>query len=179
MCIGKKIKQLRQRHGLTQEELAIRCDLSCGFISQVERDLTSTSITTLEAILTALGETLPSFFQDEKKEVIIASRHDVCNKVFESLGYSIDWIIPNAQNLTMEPIIVNIDAGGQTILANPHYGEEFGYVIKGQITLALNQAHYKIKQGESFYFTPNKDHYLKNDSDGPAQVLWVSSPPNF
>ena len=179
MCIGHKIKQLRQKRNLTQEELAIRCELSCGFISQVERNLTSPSITTLEAILTALGETLPSFFIQESKDVIIAEKSDVCNKLFEKYKYSIDWIIPNAQKLHMEPIIVNIDSGGKTILANPHIGEEFGYVLSGEIILVLNDQEYKVKQGESFYFTPSKDHYLKNVSSKQARVLWVSSPPSF
>lgn len=59
--IGKKIRDIRTQKGLTQEELADRCELSKGFISQLERDLTSPSIATLIDILQCLGTDLKSF----------------------------------------------------------------------------------------------------------------------
>ena len=62
MNIGNKIKELRIAKGLTQEELADRAELSKGFISQVERELTSPSIATLIDILQCLGTTLNDFF---------------------------------------------------------------------------------------------------------------------
>lgn len=61
MKIGEKIKRLRVLNGLTQEELANRCELTKGFISQVERDLTSPSIATLVDILESLGTNLRDF----------------------------------------------------------------------------------------------------------------------
>ena len=65
MDIGKKIKELRVAKGLTQEELADRSELSKGFISQLERDLTSPSIATLMDILQCLGTSVSEFFQEE------------------------------------------------------------------------------------------------------------------
>ena len=61
MNIGEKIKILRKKNGLTQEELADRCELTKGFISQIERDLTSPSIATLVDILESLGTNLQEF----------------------------------------------------------------------------------------------------------------------
>jgi len=179
MEIGNKIKQLRQKYALTQEELGIRCELSTGFISQVERDIASPSIATLESILEALGETLESFFKPEMEPVIIGKESDVCKKVFEYEGYQINWIVPKAQVLLMEPILVKIKKGGRTKLETPHEGEEFGFVLSGEITLVLNEEEYDIKESESFYFMPFKDHYLKNKGNSQAELLWVSSPPSF
>ena len=68
--IGTKIKDLRIQKGLTQEELADRCELSKGFISQLERDLTSPSIATLLDILTCLGTDLKDFFNDSEDNQI-------------------------------------------------------------------------------------------------------------
>ena len=68
MEIGRKIKQLRIQKGLTLEELASRSELTKGFLSQMERDLTSPSIATLNDILEALGTTLAEFFKEEKEE---------------------------------------------------------------------------------------------------------------
>jgi transcriptional regulator with XRE-family HTH domain len=62
MQIGNKIKRLRLEYGLTQEELADRCELTKGYISQLERDLTSPSIATLKDILDCLGSSIPEFF---------------------------------------------------------------------------------------------------------------------
>ena len=68
MELGKKIKELRNKQGLTQEELADRAELSKGFISQLERDMTSPSIATLEDLLQCLGTTLGEFFMEEQEE---------------------------------------------------------------------------------------------------------------
>ena len=62
MDIGSKLKQLRIKKGFTQEELAEKCDLTKGFISQIERDIASPSIATLNDILLALGSSLKEFF---------------------------------------------------------------------------------------------------------------------
>ena len=64
MEIGTKLKELRVLKGLTQEELADRAELSKGFISQLERDLTSPSIATLMDILQCLGTTIGEFFNE-------------------------------------------------------------------------------------------------------------------
>ena len=66
--IGKKIKDLRTMYNLTQEELANRVELTKGYISQLENDLTEPSISTLEDIVKALGTNLSDFFEEEKQE---------------------------------------------------------------------------------------------------------------
>ena len=69
--IGEKLKRLRKANNLTQEELANRAYLTKGFISQLERDLTSPSIITLKGILDVLGEELADFFRDVKHESVL------------------------------------------------------------------------------------------------------------
>ena len=68
MILGKKIKRLRLACDLTQEELADRCELTKGYISQLENDLTSPSIATLIDILNALGTDLKEFFSEMDTE---------------------------------------------------------------------------------------------------------------
>ncbi len=80
MDIGTKINQLRKKNGLTQEELADRCELSKGFISQVERGLTSPSIATLIDILECLGTNLKDFFNETSQEKIVFTKQDVFEK---------------------------------------------------------------------------------------------------
>ena len=81
MNIGKKIKELRSLRGLTQEELANRCELTKGYISQLENDLTEPSISTLEDILLSLGSNFSEFFSEEKDEKIIFTKEDYFEKI--------------------------------------------------------------------------------------------------
>lgn len=176
--IGAKIKELRMLNGLTQEELADRSELSKGFISQLENDVTSPSISTLEDILQCLGTTLSEFFSQEETGVQkVFGSDDYFEKTDEELSNRIEWIIPNAQKNMMEPIRLTLDAGGRTYPDNPHEGEEFGYVLKGEIIITLGKERLKAKAGESFYYTPDKEHYITSRKG--AEILWVSVPPSF
>ena len=140
MNIGAKIKQLRQELGLTQEELADRAELTKGFISQLERDMTSPSIATLEDILQCLGTSIGEFFRNEKEtEQIVFTEEDYFVKEDQEYGNRIQWIIPNAQKNTMEPIHLHLEAKGSTYPDNPHEGEEFGYVLRGKIVIHLGK----------------------------------------
>ncbi len=106
MRIGEKIKRLRLENGLTQEELANRCELSKGFISQVERDMTSPSIASLVDILESLGTNLNEFFSENEEEKLVFTPEDAFENIDEELGYILDWVIPNAQKNAMEPILL-------------------------------------------------------------------------
>jgi len=88
--------------------MADRCELSKGFISQVERNLASPSIATLTDMLECLGTTLPEFFTvDKADEKTVFSPQDMFEKLDDdTLKGSITWLIPNAQKNDMEPILV-------------------------------------------------------------------------
>ena len=178
MEIGVKIKQLRLQRGLTQEELAARTELTKGFISQLERDLTSPSIATLVDILAALGTDVAGFFRESQEEQVVYSADDMFVKE-EADGSTIQWLVTNAQKNALEPILVTIPAGLSLAEDDPHEGEEFGYVLSGSVTLVLGTKRYRVKKGGSFYFRPTRVHYLINSGKVESRVLWVSTPPSF
>lgn len=182
--IGEKIKQLRNLHGLTQEELADRTELSKGFISQLERDLTSPSIATFMDILEALGSNPTDFFSEKVQEKIVYTPEDTFEKIFadeEGLGggYELRWLIPNAQKNRLEPIIVTLEPGTCFEEHDAHEGEEFGYILNGQVTIVLGERRVRAKKGDSFYFKPSARHWVENRGKRPATVLWVATPPTF
>ena len=179
MDIGLKLKELRILKGLTQEELADRAELSKGFISQLERNLTSPSIATLMDILQCLGTTIGEFFNETPEEQIVFGKGDYFEKKDSELNNEIKWIIPNAQKNIMEPIRLTLEPGGSTYPDQPHEGEEFGYVLSGAVLIHIGKQTYKAKKGESFYFVPSKRHFIENAGKGAATLLWVSSPPSF
>lgn len=177
MEIGEKLKEMRIQLNLTQEELADRCELSKGFISQVERDLASPSIATLKDMLECLGSSLKEFFSDDHTERVAYAPHDMFEK--EENERKVTWLVPDAQKNSMEPILLELKPGARSNELPPLEGEEFGYVLKGQITLHTGKRSYRVKKGGSFCLHPSAAHYLENTGASPACVLWVSTPPSF
>ena len=177
MDIGHKIKQLRVQKGLTLEELASRCELTKGFLSQMERNLTSPSIATLNDILEALGTSLSEFFREAKEEKVVFQSKDFF--VDERDGYTVNWIVPNSQKNEMEPILIEILPDQKSFEVSPSDGEEFGYVLDGRVTLINGDKEYVVKKGETFYLDGKNFHYLRNDRKTIAKILWISTPPLF
>ncbi len=178
MEIGAKIKRLRVQLGLTQEELADRCELSKGFISQLENDVASPSIATLIDILECLGTSPRAFFTDDEHRKIVFTQADMFEKEDEEHG-KITWLVPNAQRNTMEPILVTLGTGQATQPDDPHEGEEFGYVLTGSIFLHTGAGKQRVKTGESFCFHPSAMHWLENAGRSAAKILWIATPPSF
>ena len=177
MDIGNKIKKLRTQKGLTLEELASRSELTKGFLSQLERNLTSPSIDSLNDILEALGTNLAEFFQEDKDEKYLFRDADFF--VDERDGCTVHWIVPNSQKNQMEPILLTLPEGGQSFEVAPHTGEEFGYVVDGTVTLECDGKRSVLRKGETFYLHGRTFHVLKNERKSTARVLWVSTPPLF
>jgi len=175
--IGKKIKKLRKSLELTQEELAERANLTKGFISQVENNLTSLSIESLLLILKAMDITPAEFFAEMEKKIVYKPKDFT---ELERKGVK-SWklLIPGSSNKEMEPVLLELEPGQKTEEENGHYGEEFGYVISGRILLHLGEDTHKVGKGQCFYFEANQKHYIENIGKGIAKFLWVSAPPSF
>ena len=180
MNIGEKLRKLRLQRNLTQEEMADRCELSKGFISQVERDLASPSIATLTDMLECLGTSLKEFFSEsgEDEKTVFTQADMFVKEDQENLKGSITWLVPSAQKNAMEPILVELGEGGKTQEMPPHEGEEFGFVLQGTVTLRLDGKSQKVKTGESFCIHPGAAHLIENNGKRKAQFIWVSTPPN-
>ncbi len=177
--IGNRIRQLRIKNDLTLEELASRTELTKGFLSQLERNLASPSLQTLEDIAEALGISMSGFFDVEKNEQVVFTADDAF--VDERDNMTIHWIVPNAQKNVMEPILLELKPHCQSMSIDPHEGEEMGYVLSGRIVL-IRESDRKgvaVRKGETFYITGSETHYLENRTDKGASVLWISTPPKF
>ena len=158
--IGRRIRNHRNRNGLTQQELADRTELTKGFISQLERGQVSASVVTLMDLIECLGTTPAEFFKDEEEQVVFTEK-----EYFEKLdeqGNSRQWIVPTAQRFQMEPLLVVIQPHSSLEEDKPHNGEEFGYLMSGRLNLWLGDKVYHIKSGESFYYQASQKHRIEN-----------------
>ncbi|MDR1781496.1 MAG: XRE family transcriptional regulator [Bacilli bacterium] len=178
MDIGAKLKRLRLKNGLTLEELANRTELTKGFLSQLERDKTTTSVQTLLDILEVLGTTPVEFFDtsDEKMKVVFTKEDCFIQK---NADYTITWLVSNAQKNMMEPILLELSSKKTSNKIPPFEGEAFGYVLQGEVTLYYNEKEYLLKEKNSFYLEGISEHYLVNKGNIEAKIIWIVSPPIF
>lgn len=178
MKIGERIRSLREMSDLTQEELAERAGLTKGFISQIERDLTSISLDSLAQILKALDENISDFFREASEEKIVYREKDKVLIEKEKIE-KFELLVPGSTNRRLEPILLTLRKGQATPKERPHDGEEFGYVLQGRVSLRFGREVLKLKKGECFYFSAEKEHWLQNTSSRSAAILWITSPPYF
>lgn len=176
--IGRKIKNLRNRNGLTQQELADRAELTKGFISQLERGQVSPSVVTLMDLIECLGSTPADFFKEDEQDQIVFTGADCFEKI-DGNGNVRKWLVPSAQKFEMEPLLVTIQPYQEIEKDKPHSGEEFGYVLSGRIRVHFGDRSSLVRQGESFYYRTTKTHYISNPAARPAKLLWISTPPEF
>ncbi|MBM3328739.1 MAG: helix-turn-helix domain-containing protein [Calditrichaeota bacterium] len=175
--IGRRIRNLRSAADLTQDELAGRADLTDGFISQVERGRTSLSIDSLKQILDALNISLAEFFRDvEPVRVTFTSRDQA--EIEDGEG-NLALLVPGATNRRMEPALLHLPPGASSALRSPYQGDAFGYLVQGRAVLLYGTDQFKVRAGDCFYVTADREHRIGNPYRAKATLLWVTSPPNF
>ena len=176
MQIGRKIKNLRLKKGLTQEELGERTDLSKGYISQLERDLSSPSIETFFSLLEVLGCSPKDFFNEEDhiQKVVYGEEDQTCYED-EERGYHIQWLVPESNEKEMEPIILTFSEEGEFKVFEPSLSETFGFVLEGKVKVNLGKSEYYAKAGEAIYFHASDQHQIVNASSGKTQLLLVAT----
>lgn len=176
--IGEKIRNLRQAANLTQWELADRADLTDGFISQVERGLTSISIDSLKHILDVLNVSLSEFFRDiESVPVVFSPKESATLEIGE--GARLHLPVKGATNRKMEPAILTLRPGSTTEIMSPFQGDILGMVLKGRVQIIYGREVHRAKARDCFYCTGDRDFRIVNPYRTAAEVLWVTSPPNF
>lgn len=171
--IGSKIRRLRKLRGLTIEELAGNAGITKGFISQLERDLTVPSVTTLKQILDVLGVQLSAFFSDiSERERNIFTQKDRTLETTTS-KYKIENLIPKLKYLEMEPTLLTLEP---MVEYKRHFEEDegFGFVVKGNLELKINDETKIIKKGDCFYIFFDNSFSFKNLTKKQAEILLVN-----
>ncbi|WP_027108260.1 helix-turn-helix domain-containing protein [Lacticigenium naphthae] len=173
MKIGARIKNLRLKNNLTQEELAERTDVTKGFISQMERDISVPSMEVFFDVLEVLGTTPGEFFEEDKKQRIVYEAKDALFFEDNERGYQIQWLIPESAEKEMEPVLIELNEQGSMKKYPPSRSESFGYVLQGAIEVVLGTEKWKVETGNTFYFQANQEHQLRNSVDKKSKILLV------
>lgn len=176
MQIGHKIKSLRLKKGLTQEELGERTDLTKGHISQLERDLNSPSIETLFTLLEVLGTTPKEFFDEPKKKLkVVYTPEDQTVYTDDDLSYRMRWLIPRSNENDMDPVHITFDDKGEFKQFEPSLAETFIYVLSGKINIELGDKKYIASKGDAVYYEASEPHRLSNAHSSKSTLLLVAT----
>lgn len=176
MRIGQKIKNLRLEKGLTQEELGERTDLTKGYISQIEHDLSSPSIETFFTILEVLGSNPKNFFNDlHSTQKVVYTMDDRTDFRDQERGCCTQWLVPESNEKIMEPIRLIIEPHCAYKRFEPSTSETFAYVLKGCINILVGKETYTAKEGDAIYYHATEAHQLINPSSARAEILLVAT----
>ena len=182
--LGDKVRALRKKFGMTQKELAEQVGLTPSFISQLEKNLISPSLDSLLKLSEKLN-TQPIYFlmdrQDgslQKMVINPTERQNMQLQGMKSTDIKLQLLVSDTLNRRMEPYLLTLRGGVKT---NGHFfshrGDEFAYVMKGELEAEIQGEKKTIREGDSIYIGPTAPTKWVNLGTGEAVLLWVLSPP--
>ena len=178
MHIGQRIRRLRRESRKTLLEVAAEANLSIGFLSQVERNLTGISISSLVNVANALNVPLGELIEQPRQaqpDSHQGSREsyalDRTQQHYERLSTTFDGSLINAVKVRMME--------GYRSEWVAHGGDEFVYVLAGQVCYTVGKKDYPLSPGDSIHFDARKRHRVANVGDGRAELIVVGTLPLF
>lgn len=181
--LGREIKSLRKARGLSLQKLGDACGKSVGFLSQVERGLSTPSISDLQQIAGALGVQIGWFFPDgvdaEPSDGGVVVRKARRRRLAFASGISDYLLSPNLDG-PLELLWSTMEPGAES---GPgfydHVGHEGGVVLSGSLDLWVGEQQFQLAEGDSFSFPSSTPHRYRNPGSTVTELLWVVTPPSY
>jgi len=175
-AIGAHLRQLRARRRLSLSQVAQSVGISVGFLSALERSQMSGSVGTLRKLARFYKTNILDFFDANgasSRQVRPAER-----KVLEA-GEGVRMELLAWGNTVMEPHLFRVAPQAGSGDPYTHDGEEFIFVLRGELEITLGDEEYRLRTGDSFYFESGTPHRWKNPGRKETWVLWINTPPTF
>jgi len=175
--LGNRLSSLRKRKNMTLDDLSAKSGVSKSILSQIERDLSNPTVTTISRISDALGEKLSDFFlkieagevnsiESSKETPSITSKDGLCELNILGAGETVNWLQWYLLEMKPKGVLDSKSHGPKTF--------ENLTVINGQIEVICGTSKEKLSKGDTFRFQSNKEHSIKNISKQKTQVLMVN-----
>lgn len=177
--VGATLRKLRKEKKMSLQDFAAASGVSVGMISQVERDLANPSMRVITALRRALNISMQEMF-GETADSGAESTGDpgfvrrAENRPEINLGQLKKELLTSGGRHNLQIMILRFEPGGQSgghALSYP--AEKGGLVMQGEVVLRVDDVEAVLRQGDSFAFDSALPHSIRNDSDEPADVLWV------
>ena len=175
-AIGTHLRQLRAKRKLSLAQVAQAVNLSVGFLSALERSQMSGSVGTLRKLTRFYKTNILDFF--DANGASARQVRPTQRKVLQA-GPGVRMELLAWGNTVMEPHLFRVAPEAGSGDSYTHEGEEFLYVLRGELTITLEKEEYRLKAGDSFYFESATPHRWKNPGRAETCLLWVNTPPTF
>lgn len=181
MHVGVKIKTLRTEKGLTIEETAQKSGISESILQDIENQNISPPLGNIVSLAKIFEVPVGELFGDSGDSPFSISRSgdratvDRFNSTAkESCGYSYEGLGQHKRNRQMEPFLVTLNCEeSQEVIANQHIGEEFIFVLEGQVKVCLSDHTDILNKGDSIYYDSIIPHKVSCHGEKPATILAV------
>lgn len=172
--LGGLLRKRRKELGLTLEAVALKAGVTTGFVSQVERNITSPSLASLTAMTEALDAHISDFFAPPPTPGE-TSRAEM-RELYASPGggFEFERLSTSFPGSTLNALLLHHPPGFE-IEEMLHEGEEFYYVLKGALTLTVDGARTVLGVGDSFHFNSRRRHSVVNETEDTVTVLVVNT----
>lgn len=179
--VGQRLRALREQKGLTLRRLGALSGVSHPAIMQIERDLSSPSVSVLHRLLKPLEVTLSGFFSDAANvDAAVFYKADELTEIADGKMLSYRQVGANLTNRSMmilhERWAPGADSGDECY---SHEAEEGGVVIKGRLVITLGDETRTLEEGDAYYFDSRIPHKMHNPFDEECVVVSAVSPPTF
>lgn len=175
-AIGPHLRQLRTKRGASLRKVAAAAGISVGFLSAIERSHMSASVGTLRKLAHFYHTNILDFFDPTEFNTRLV--RPPARKVLEA-GPGVRMELLAWGSTVMEPHLFRIAPQAGSGESYAHEGEEFLFVLRGELKIALAGEEYYLKRGDSFYFESATPHHWKNPGRRETWVLWINTPPTF
>ena len=154
------------------KEVAVSSGLSIGFISQVERGLTSPSLTSLTAIANFLRSDVTNFLSQPKSKSSITRNEERDVYTINKNGLQYERLSDSFPGHTLNSVIIHEMPGHKTESIS-HEGEEFFFILEGAITIYIDGVVNILEAGDSLHFDSSRSHSAWNHTNEVTSVLHV------
>ena len=177
--LGERLRAIREEKAISLSKLAEKTGYTKSFISQVEKNKTSPSISSLLRITDALGINPQEILHREgTSEKILVKKSERDLYFHKKSKAQFEFLFTKNSKRKMEPLFVTIEPGGSSD-AYSHEGEEFGTVLKGTLELTVGNETFRVEEGDCVYFNSQVEHHWKNNGSDEVVALWITTPPSF
>lgn len=183
LLLGSHIRQVRQIKGLLIRELAEKSGYSESMLSRIENDKATPSLHTLHNIARSLDLTVGELLSNRPAEAEVVMRRGQRKTIGrasldpnEPNGIEAEILTPLGRNSSLQSFLVRLKPGASRSGTRQHEGEEVGYVICGELLLAVAGTTYHLFEGDSFFFSSRLAHDYSNPGKAVAEVIWVNTP---
>ena len=170
--LGERLRLRRKELKLSMKEVAVSSGLSIGFISQVERGLTSPSLTSLTAIANFLRSDVTNFLSQPKSKSSITRNEERDVYTINKNGLQYERLSDSFPGHTLNSVIIHEMPGHKTESIS-HEGEEFFFILKGAITIYIDGVVNILEAGDSLHFDSSRSHSAWNHTNKVTSVLHV------